>query len=37
MRALLADPEENIPLAENAFERREGGLCATCNFTPLCA
>jgi len=37
MRALLADPEENIPLAESAFERRESGLCATCNFTPVCA
>jgi hypothetical protein len=37
MRALLADPERNIPLEEAAFERRESGLCATCNFTPICA
>ena len=37
MRALLADPERNIPLDMSAFERRESGLCRTCNFAPVCA
>ena len=37
MRALLADPERNIPLEMAAFERREGGLCRSCNFYPVCA
>ncbi|NLE22984.1 MAG: PD-(D/E)XK nuclease family protein [Actinobacteria bacterium] len=37
MRALLADPERNVPLPKDAFERRESGLCATCNFGPICA
>jgi len=37
MRALLADPERNIPLEMAAFERRESGLCHTCNFGPICA
>jgi hypothetical protein len=37
MRALLADPERNAPLPKKAFERREGGLCRTCNFLPICA
>jgi hypothetical protein len=37
MRALLADPEQNIPLERSAFERRESGLCRTCNFGPICA
>ena len=37
MRALLADPERNIPLEMAAFERREGGLCKTCDFLPVCA
>ncbi len=37
MRALLADPERNIPLEMAAFERRESGLCRTCNFAPICA
>ena len=37
MRALLADPEQNIPLEMSAFERRESGLCRSCNFAPLCA
>ena len=37
MRALLADPERNIPLEMAAFERRESGLCRTCNFFPICA
>lgn len=37
MRALLADPERNIPLEMAAFERCESGLCRTCNFYPVCA
>jgi hypothetical protein len=37
MRALLADPERNAPLEMAAFERRESGLCRTCNFAPVCA
>jgi len=37
MRGLLADPERNIPLEMAAFERREGGLCRSCNFLPVCA
>ena len=37
MRGLLADPERNIPLEPAAFERRESGLCRSCNFAPLCA
>ncbi len=37
MRALLADPERNIPLEVAAFERRESGLCRTCSFCPVCA
>ncbi len=37
MRALLADPDKNIPLGKDAFERRESGLCRTCNFAPVCA
>jgi hypothetical protein len=37
MRALLADPERNVPLEMAAFERRESGLCRTCNFAPVCA
>ena len=37
MRALLADPEQNIPLEQAAFERRETGLCRSCNFGPICA
>jgi hypothetical protein len=37
MRALLADPERNIPLAMAAFERRESALCRTCSFGPICA
>ena len=37
MRALLADPEQNIPLEMAAFERRESGLCRNCNFFPVCA
>jgi hypothetical protein len=37
MRALLADPERNVPLEMVAFERRESGLCRTCNFAPVCA
>ena len=37
MRALLADPDRNIPLAKDAFERRESGLCRMCNFGPICA
>ena len=37
MRALLADPERNIPLDKDAFERRESGLCRSCNFAPVCA
>ncbi len=37
MRALQADPEQNIPLQVAAFERREGGLCRTCGFLPICA
>jgi hypothetical protein len=37
MRALLADPERNIPLEMAEFERRESGLCRSCNFAPICA
>jgi hypothetical protein len=37
MRALQADPERNIPLERAAFERRESGLCRTCNFLSICA
>jgi hypothetical protein len=37
MRALLAAPERNIPLGMAAFERRESGLCRSCNFFPICA
>jgi hypothetical protein len=37
MRALLADPARNVPLDKAAFERRESGLCRTCNFAPVCA
>ena len=37
MRALLADPERNSPLEMAAFERRESGLCRSCNFFPICA
>ena len=36
MRALLADPEQNIPLEMAAFERRESGLCRSCSFSPIC-
>ena len=36
MRALLSDPERNIPLEMEAFEQRESGLCRTCNFAPIC-
>jgi PD-(D/E)XK nuclease superfamily len=37
MRTLLADPEKNEALPKDAFERRESGLCRTCNFAPVCA
>lgn len=37
MRSLLADPAKNAPLGKAAFERRETGLCKTCNFAPICA
>jgi hypothetical protein len=37
MRALLADPGQNIALEPAAFERRESGLCRMCNFGPVCA
>jgi hypothetical protein len=37
MRELLADPEHNVPLPKDAFERRESGLCPTCDFAPICA
>jgi len=37
MRSLLTDPEQNIPLETAAFERRESGLCRSCNFAPVCA
>jgi hypothetical protein len=37
MRALLSDPERNVPLPKEAFARRESGLCRTCNFLPICA
>jgi hypothetical protein len=36
MRALLRDPKLNAPLEMTAFERRESGLCRSCNFGPLC-
>jgi hypothetical protein len=36
MRALLSHPKRNIPLPMDAFERRESGLCRTCNFFPIC-
>ena len=31
LRALLADAHQNVPLEMAAFERRESGLCRTCN------
>ena len=31
------DPEQNIPLEQAAFERRESGLCRMRNFAPVCA
>jgi hypothetical protein len=37
MRALLADPDNNIALDKDAFERRESGLCRMCGFAPVCA
>ncbi len=37
LRALLADADQNVPLEMAAFERRESGLCRTCNFFPICA
>ena len=37
MRALLADPRQNIPLERSAFERRENRFCHMCNFGPVCA
>jgi hypothetical protein len=37
MRVLLADADQNVPLEMAAFERRESGLCRTCNFFPICA
>jgi len=37
MRALLADPEQSSPLEMASFERRESGLCRSCNFAPVCA
>ena len=37
MRALLTDPERNVALPKAAFDRREGGLCRTCGFAPICA
>ncbi len=36
MRDLLHDPQENAPLAESEFPRRESGLCSYCNFARLC-
>jgi hypothetical protein len=36
MSALLRDPAGNIPLEMESFERRESGLCTTCNFAPMC-
>jgi hypothetical protein len=36
MRDLLQDPEENTPLPENQFQRRESGLCPYCNYGALC-
>jgi hypothetical protein len=36
MRAMLADPERNVPLERSAFERRESALCRMCNFGPIC-
>ena len=36
MRARLYDPELNVPLEMDEFERRESRLCRYCNFTPLC-
>lgn len=36
MSALLRDPAGNVPLDMEAFERRESGLCNTCNFVPMC-
>jgi CRISPR/Cas system-associated exonuclease Cas4 (RecB family) len=37
MRDLLSDPERNVPREMTAFERRESGLCRSCNFFPICA
>lgn len=36
MTALLEDASLNKPKELDAFEKRQTGLCATCNFLPLC-
>ena len=36
MRSFLRDVEANAPLEEGEFPRRESGLCASCNYSPLC-
>ena len=36
MRRYLLDPEGNVPLDAGEFNRRESGLCLSCNFAPLC-
>lgn len=36
MRELLIDAESNAPREMVSFERRESGLCRSCNFAPMC-
>ena len=36
MRGYLLHPEHNVPLGRQDFERRQSGLCRSCNFAPLC-
>lgn len=36
MQALMGDAERNAPLDVDEFERRESGLCRTCNYAQLC-
>jgi hypothetical protein len=32
----LKDAERNVPLPVGEFNKRESGLCGSCNFVPLC-
>jgi len=36
LRTYLRDVEANAPLEEGEFERRESGLCPSCNYVRLC-